>query len=603
MSIRDRLVRTLLDERNERGWWTGELSTSALSTATASFALFVIDRERRAGGKDVDDSLPELVRGGLRWLAENQNEDGGWGDTIRSKSNISTTTLCACALHAVDVRTPEQDAALDRAKDWLTRRAGSLESARLAEAITEVYGEDRTFSVPILTMGALSGFLGPANEAWKLVKPLPFELAALPHGLFRFLGLPVVSYALPALIAIGQARFVHRPGLNPITRIARSITRQKTLRVLESIQPVGGGFLEATPLTSFVAMSLAGSGQVGHAVTKSCEDFLLRSVREDGSWPIDTNLATWVTTLSVNTLASTGELHDTVSAEERKTIADWLLGQQYREVHPYTQAAPGAWAWTDLPGGVPDADDTAGALLALWNLEGNSERARAAAELGITWLLDLQNRDVGIPTFCRGWGKLPFDRSGADLTAHVLRAFLAWRETLEAWNAPLYRRVESAIPRMISYLAAQQRGDGAWCPLWFGNEHEPQNENPCFGTSRVVRALREATSHGVEKTETLVHRAVSWLVEAQNDDGGWGGTRGLPSTIEETSLAIDALIGRADAKLAIGRGREWLQSALPDHGVPRASPIGFYFANLWYYEQLYPLIFAVSAARSDAIDS
>ena len=37
--------------------------------------------------------------------------------------------------------------------------------------------------------------------------------------------------------------------------------------------------------------------------------------------------------------------------------------------HPYTGAAPGGWAWTDLPGGVPDADDTPGALLALVALE------------------------------------------------------------------------------------------------------------------------------------------------------------------------------------------------------------------------------------------
>src|SRR6266436_6288752 len=46
-------------------------------------------------------------------------------------------------------------------------------------------------------------------------------------------------------------------------------------------------------------------------------------------------------------------------------IQGWLLRQQYRVEHPYTHAAPGGWAWTDLPGGVPDADDTAGAVLAL----------------------------------------------------------------------------------------------------------------------------------------------------------------------------------------------------------------------------------------------
>src|SRR5690606_29187907 len=82
--------------------------------------------------------------------------------------------------------------------------------------------------------------------------------------------------------------------------------------------------------------------------------FLIRSMRADGSWPIDTNLATWGTTLACKALG-------TMDAPVRQ----WLLEQQYQHVHPFTNAAPGGWAWTDLPGGVPDADDTAGALGAL----------------------------------------------------------------------------------------------------------------------------------------------------------------------------------------------------------------------------------------------
>ena len=39
----------------------------------------------------------------------------------------------------------------------------------------------------------------------------------------------------------------------------RDAVRTHTLRILESIQPASGGFLEAAPLTSFVTMSLAGS--------------------------------------------------------------------------------------------------------------------------------------------------------------------------------------------------------------------------------------------------------------------------------------------------------------------------------------------------------
>ena len=57
-----------------------------------------------------------------------------------------------------------------------------------------------------------------------------------------------------------------------------------------------------------------------------------------------------------------------LTPEQRMTLREWLLAQQYRAEHPYTHAKPGGWAWTPLPGGVPDADDTPGALLALLEL-------------------------------------------------------------------------------------------------------------------------------------------------------------------------------------------------------------------------------------------
>ena len=71
---------------------------------------------------------------------------------------------------------------------------------------------------------------------------------------------------------------------------------------LTTLQPGNGGFLEATPLTSFVTMSLASMGEAQHPVAQRGVGFLRASVRPDGSWPIDTNLATWGTTLAVRAL-------------------------------------------------------------------------------------------------------------------------------------------------------------------------------------------------------------------------------------------------------------------------------------------------------------
>ena len=179
------LVRRLLEARNASGHWEGKLASSALSTATAIVALHLTDRSE----------FDSMVAAGIGWLAAHRNSDGGWGDTVLSISNISTTALVWAAFAvAAPGRHPQVEA---DAEAWLVRAAGSLEASALAAAITRRYGKDRTFSIPILTVLALAGKL----DGWRRVMQLPFELAAFPQRWYAALRLPVVSYALPALIA------------------------------------------------------------------------------------------------------------------------------------------------------------------------------------------------------------------------------------------------------------------------------------------------------------------------------------------------------------------------------------------------------------------
>jgi squalene-hopene/tetraprenyl-beta-curcumene cyclase len=150
----------------------------------------------------------------------------------------------------------------------------------------------------------------------------------------------------------------------------------------------------------------------------------------------------------------------------------------------------------------------------------------------------------------------------------------------------------------LAFLARSQRPDGSWVPLWFGNQHAPNEENPTYGTARVLAAYRDL---GIMDSEPA-RRGVAWLLDAQNPDGSWGGAKGVPGSVEETALAVEVLLDADVAASpahpltpALERGLEWLITAVEAGRLKSPEPIGFYFAKLWYYEKLYPMISTVAA--------
>ena len=608
MTPSQHIAKLLLDQRTADGHWEGELSASALATATAvsAFSFFIKHQP--------DPQLQRLIENGMRWLVAGQNEDGGWGDTDKNYSNISTTMLVVAAMAAAEkVLTPEVVASWQEVK---SRAEENVELAGGIEAVRKRYGKDKTFAVPILANCAMAGIV-----PWKEVSALPFEAACVPQCFYHLLQLPVVSYAIPALVAIGQCKFINDPPWDPVRKLIRKSAIGRSLSVLEKMQPQSGGYLEAIPLTAFVSMALVQSGRWDHSVVKNGIQFLTGSVREfdDGTccWPIDTNLATWGTTLAINAMANDKENFAELiqsQGEAWHACVEWVLDCQNKTVHPYTGSPPGGWGWTDLTGSVPDADDTPGALIALRHVlevcqskkvdqekfgEPFQRQIIAAAAGGIDWLLKLQNRDQGWPTFCRGWSNLPFDRSGSDLTAHVIRALKAWQDVpdLPIKNSKLVKAIDSGLV----YLNKNQRSDGSWLPLWFGNQDYEEDLNPFYGTGKVIQAFADLKLLDTKAPQF----GLDWLLRNQNADGGFGGGVSVryhdpalgSSSVEETALCTDALLNsdRTEHREAAQRGVTWLQQAIQAGEIETCHPIGFYFAKLWYYEKLYPLVFSMSA--------
>lgn len=640
----DRLRGELLSMREASGHWVGELSASALSTATAISALATVRKfsiDQMNGNEAIE--LDQLIQRGIAYLRTQQNTDGGYGDTDRSHSNIATSYLVLAA------KTLANDI------EGIERLRAYLEAAGQFDGLRKRYGKDKTFVVPIMTNLAIAGLAD-----WTKIPRLPFEAAVFPGAMYRFLRMPVVSYAIPALVAIGQAHhFLGPKTFWPIRQI-RAAAVQPTLRVLQRMQPESGGYLEATPLTSFVLMSLAASGRGRHPVALRCIAFLRASIQEDGSWPIDTNLATWVTSLAVHALSEDPQDDGRWATPQ---LIRWHLSCQHLRRHPFTGASPGGWGWTDLSGAVPDGDDTPAAILAAqryaakshdWQSQRTSDGAigqkseRSLQQLvseatmrGLNWLVDLQNRDGGLPTFCRGWGKLPFDRSSTDLTAHLIRAIDATdRSALgdEPAADRLWRRLARARQKGVRFLRRQQHDDGRWVPLWFGNQDHPDEENPVYGTGRVLLAIA-----GDRSAVDMRDSAVDYLLSCQNEDGGWGGGASLTawmsektgqkraeqtqptppggkkveqssSSMEETAVAVEAIAAVLRARFDSGEmtasprdchcveaiigGARYLVGAVACGQHRQPWPIGFYFAKLWYHERLYPYVMTMAALGS-----
>jgi squalene-hopene/tetraprenyl-beta-curcumene cyclase len=577
LSLRQKLT----DERNNHGFWTGELAISALSTAVSIVALKV------AGYSQDRDKIAD----GYKWLCNHINKDGGYGDTPESISNVSTTLLCYAAIHFCRPSDASVNSLLAM-ENWLDCQGIVMQDSSVTKSVLDFYGKDYTFSIPILSMLVICKVL--PEKALNKIPGLPFEFSLFPASWYRFLNLHVVSYALPALIAVGIYHYTNRKRKLSGSGMRKMLIKP-SLKKLNSLIPESGGFLEATPLTAFVSMCLICSGNSESEIVKTGLLFIRKQQRESGGWPIDTDLSTWVTTLSVKALGQ--HVNQVLNESERTQLKEHILSLQYKTIHPFNGAKPGGWGWTSFSGSVPDADDTPGAILALLELYSGESREISAIESGCKWLVEIQNTDGGFPTFCRGWGKLPFDKSCADLTGHAICALIKTVSLLRSKISPgLLSRIDKCIHMAMGYLNGVQSSNGSWLPLWFGNQLTPGKTNPVYGTAKVCIYLKDCLESEFNDRELLQHlgtmvaKAMNYLLSQQNDDGSWGGGKGIPGTIEETALAVSALSG--DHEEVCKRGMKFLGTR-----EISASPIGLYFAMLWYDEKLYPLIYYVEALR------
>ncbi len=670
----------LLADFSAGGYWVGEISSSPVATAAAISALVLAHRQDsddvlrkiQAGESQtteqlVQSDLSELLLESVHWLARRQNADGGWGDCEGARSNIAATMMVQAAFRLTGVPGKYADLT-ERADDFVESQGG-------VSGLRQNIGDDKTYLASILTTCAVADVL-----PWRQVPTLPFEWLNVPKRWRDDISLPVARWGAPIVMAVGLAKFEHDPPKNPITRIARRTLKKKTLEYLQQFQAADDSF-QASPLaTAMVVLSLASIGCQDHKIVQRGVEFLLSSVRADASWALATSLATNNSTLALEALlpnalrsfardpisemsgddigtrwpltisnqdtvsehlpivatAEVGSLGSgaadaTESREVRERCIDWLLGTQRVTIDEATGTSTGGWGASDAPGADSNSIATAGALLTLaraWDLgevrqRGQTERA---AELGIDWLLKMQNDDGGWPTYCRDDDSHPMDRSGVDPSAQALRALAAWQriwyadrhEPMPSSPSSRLEWMSTAVEQGFQFLESQQREDGSFVPVWFGNEHHADAENLILGTAQVLVAL--ADLHVLDSS--VVQRAADYLVASQHAGGGWGPPRvrvdysggerdkntrtwrendtlAKYCSVEETAAAVSALVPLAAKSPAlqksVSRGLAWLATAVEQDRHRQPAIVGFYLGQIWYYERLYPLAFAAGA--------
>ncbi|KUI64055.1 Dammaradiene synthase [Cytospora mali] len=327
-----------------------------------------------------------------------------------------------------------------------------------------------------------------------------------------------------------------------------------------------------------------------------------------GKWLQSTVSACWDTALMVNALCD-AQLTLALGSQQRfesgepilsqnlqaplSKAAEWLRGMQLMvdhgdwRIYSKTQQA-GGWSFEYYNSFFPDVDDTAVVIMTLVKENPQAIHSKCIYD-AVEWILGMQNVDGGWGAFdinndARWLHKIPFsdmdslvDPSTADVTGRMLECFgflLEHRRDQQYLNrdGKMRKRLLAASKPALDFLLSTQETSGAWWGRW-GNNYN-------YGTTNVLRGL--ASGH-YWRLSPAVHeatlRAVKWLLDCQNADGGWGETlfsyadaslagQG-DSTAGQTAWALDSLLRFIPASdKACQRGVMWLianQTETPSH--------------------------------------
>jgi squalene-hopene/tetraprenyl-beta-curcumene cyclase len=604
----------LLSLQHEQGWWKGELQTNVTMDAEDMLLREFLGIRRS-----------DETERSAAWIRSQQREDGTWANFHDGPGDLSTTIEAYWALKLAGDDPAEEHMRIAAA---FIRAHGGIEGARVFThvwmALFGLWSWDQVPALPpeimLLPSSSPLNIYDFACWARQTIVALSIVMAHRPQRRLRF-DLRELSGSEPwrpraprswrGRWLLGLDRLMcayNRHPIPPLRRLALARAERWIVRRQEADGSWGG--IQPPWVYSLMALQLCGY-PLEHPVMSRGIEGLDRFMVEDEDDAHDVGAPAgrsrrleacqspvWDTALAVIALGDAG-----LAAEDPAMVraGEWLLGEEVTVPGDWSarrpELAPGGWAFEFANVNYPDVDDTAEVVLALLRVQlADPERVRQAILRAVRWVSGMRSKlgDWGAfdadntRTLAR---ELPFldfgeviDEPSADVTAHAVEMLAL----LDLADTPVAR---AGVQRLIE----MQEPDGSWFGRW--------GVNHVYGTGAAVPALIAA---GVEPSDPAIRRAVRWLAEHQNEDGGWGEDprsyddpawigRG-PSTASQTAWALLALEAAGERTQTLQRGVQWLVSNQREDGgwsEPQYTGTGFpcdYYINYHLYRLTFPVM-------------
>jgi squalene-hopene/tetraprenyl-beta-curcumene cyclase len=610
----DRAASALRRHQRDDGHWVFELEADATIPAEYVLLEHFLDR--------IDPPLQAKIGVYLRAAQSLQGPQahGGWPLFHNGAFNLSCSVKAYYALKLIgdDPEAPH----MRRARDAILAHGGAEGSNVFTRAQLALFGQVPWRAVPVMPL-----------EIMLLPRWFPFHLSKVSYW-SRTVMVPLLvlmalrpAAANPRGVGIAELfttppaqvrRWIRGPYRSVWGRLFGSLDR--ALRTTQPLFPRRGHRRALARAVDFVTERLNGEDGLGaiypamansvmmfaalgypaehpHAATAWAAVRKLLCVKQDRAYCQPCLSPIWDSALAGHAIAEA----DGLTSESLRAACDWLRGREITEtlgdwslLRP--GLAPGGWAFQYNNAHYPDVDDTAVVGLLL-HRQGDAAHD-AAIERARRWVVGMQSSDGGWGAFDAEnkhfrLNHIPFADHGAlldpptaDVTARCI-SFLAQLGRTE--DAPV-------IARALAYLRQEQEACGAWFGRW--------GTNYIYGTWSVLCALNAA---GLPPEDPMIRRAVTWLIEVQRDDGGWGedeetyadATPGTyhESTPSQTAWALLGLMAAGEADHpAVARGIAWLAAMQRDDGEWTELPytaVGFprvFYLRYHGYRLFFPLL-------------